>query len=36
MAEARRRVHERFGVTLEPEVQVLGDVSWPERWQLEP
>ena len=35
MAEARRRVHERFGVTLEPEVQVLGEVSWPERWQLE-
>ena len=30
MAEARRRVHERFGVTLEPEVQVLGEVSWPE------
>ena len=36
MAEARRRVHERFGVTLEPEVQVLGEVSWPEGWQLEP
>jgi UDP-N-acetylenolpyruvoylglucosamine reductase len=36
MAEARQRVYERFGVTLEPEVQVLGDVSWPERWQLEP
>ena len=35
MAEARRRVHERFGVTLEPEVQVLGAVSWPEQWQLE-
>jgi UDP-N-acetylenolpyruvoylglucosamine reductase len=35
MAEARRRVHERFGVTLEPEVQVLGKVSWPERWRLE-
>ncbi len=35
MAEARRRVHERFGVTLEPEVQVLGEVSWPEQWQLE-
>ena len=35
MAEARRKVHERFGVTLEPEVQVLGEVSWPERWQLE-
>jgi len=36
MGEARRRVHERFGVTLEPEVQVLGEVSWPEQWQLEP
>ncbi|HEX6586609.1 MAG TPA: UDP-N-acetylmuramate dehydrogenase [Solirubrobacterales bacterium] len=35
MAEARRRVHERFGVVLEPEVQVLGEVSWPEEWQLE-
>jgi UDP-N-acetylenolpyruvoylglucosamine reductase len=35
MAEARRKVHERFAVTLEPEVQVLGDVSWPEQWQLE-
>jgi UDP-N-acetylenolpyruvoylglucosamine reductase len=36
MAEARRKVHQRFGVTLEPEVQVLGEVSWPEGWQLEP
>jgi UDP-N-acetylenolpyruvoylglucosamine reductase len=35
MAEARRKVHEQFGVTLDPEVQVLGDVSWPEQWQLE-
>jgi UDP-N-acetylenolpyruvoylglucosamine reductase len=35
MAEARRRVHEKFGVTLEPEVQILGDVNWPEGWQLE-
>ncbi len=35
MAAARRKVHERFGVTLEPEVQVLGEVSWPEDWQLE-
>ena len=34
MAEARRKVHDRFGVTLEPEVQVLGEVSWPEGWQL--
>jgi UDP-N-acetylenolpyruvoylglucosamine reductase len=29
MAEARRRVHDRTGVELEPEVQVLGEVSWP-------
>lgn len=34
MAEGRRRVHERFGVVLEPEVQVLGDVSRPEGWEL--
>jgi UDP-N-acetylenolpyruvoylglucosamine reductase len=30
MAEGRRRVRERFGVTLEPEVQVLGDVRIPD------
>jgi UDP-N-acetylenolpyruvoylglucosamine reductase len=34
MAEGRRRVHERFGVVLEPEVQLLGDVAWPEGWEL--
>ncbi|MGH2589876.1 MAG: UDP-N-acetylmuramate dehydrogenase [Actinomycetota bacterium] len=34
MAEGRRRVHERFGVTLEPEVQVLGEVEWPTSWDL--
>jgi UDP-N-acetylenolpyruvoylglucosamine reductase len=34
MAEGRRRVHERFGVTLEPEVQVLGEVEWPDGWDL--
>jgi UDP-N-acetylenolpyruvoylglucosamine reductase len=33
MAEGRRRVHERFGVTLEPEVQVLGPVEWPAAWE---
>jgi UDP-N-acetylenolpyruvoylglucosamine reductase len=33
MAAARRRVHERFGVVLEPEVQVLGEVEWPEGWR---
>jgi UDP-N-acetylmuramate dehydrogenase len=35
MAAARRQVHERFGVTLEPEVQVLGEVEWPAEWQLD-
>jgi UDP-N-acetylenolpyruvoylglucosamine reductase len=34
MATGRRRVHERFGVVLEPEVQLLGEVQWPEGWQL--
>ena len=34
MAEGRRRVHERFGISLEPEVQVLGEVEWPEGWHL--
>jgi UDP-N-acetylenolpyruvoylglucosamine reductase len=34
MAAARRLVHERFGVVLEAEVQVLGDVSWPAGWNL--
>jgi UDP-N-acetylenolpyruvoylglucosamine reductase len=34
MAEGRRRVHERFGVELEPEVQVLGEVRWPGGWEL--
>jgi UDP-N-acetylenolpyruvoylglucosamine reductase len=32
MAEGRRRVKERFGVELEPEVQTLGDVRFP--WVL--
>jgi UDP-N-acetylenolpyruvoylglucosamine reductase len=35
MAAARRRVHEEFGVALEPEVQVLGEVDWPEEWRLD-
>jgi UDP-N-acetylenolpyruvoylglucosamine reductase len=30
MAEGRRRVRDRFGVVLEPEVQVLGNVAWPD------
>jgi UDP-N-acetylenolpyruvoylglucosamine reductase len=34
MSAGRRRVHECFGVVLEPEVQVLGDVRWPEDWEL--
>jgi UDP-N-acetylenolpyruvoylglucosamine reductase len=29
MAEGQRRVWERFGIELEPEVQLLGDVRWP-------
>ena len=33
MGEGRRRVAERFGVRLEPEVQVLGEVEWPEGWE---
>ncbi|HXE44653.1 MAG TPA: UDP-N-acetylmuramate dehydrogenase [Conexibacter sp.] len=35
MAAGRRRVHERCGVVLEPEVQTLGDVRWPADWELE-
>jgi UDP-N-acetylenolpyruvoylglucosamine reductase len=34
MAQGRHRVHERFGVVLEAEVQLLGDVCWPQGWQL--
>jgi UDP-N-acetylenolpyruvoylglucosamine reductase len=34
MAAGRRRVHERFGVELEPEVQTLGEMRWPEGWAL--
>ncbi len=34
MAAGRHRVHERFGVVLEPEVQLLGEVRWPEGWVL--
>jgi len=32
MAEGRRRVKERFGVELEPEVQALGAVAFPSDW----
>ncbi len=34
MAVGRRRVHERFGLALEPEVQILGEVRWPNGWDL--
>jgi UDP-N-acetylmuramate dehydrogenase len=34
MAAGRRRVHERFGIVLEPEVQVLGEAEWPLDWDL--
>jgi len=27
-------VHERFGVVLKPEVQVLGEIRWPDGWEL--
>ena len=33
MAEGRRRVKERFGVELEPEVQALGPVAFPGEWR---
>jgi UDP-N-acetylenolpyruvoylglucosamine reductase len=35
MAEGRRRVFDSFGVVLEPEVQVLGEVDWPAGWDLQ-
>lgn len=34
MARGRRMVHERFGLALEPEVQVLGEIEWPAEWDL--
>ena len=34
MAAGRRRVHELIGIALEPEVQILGEVEWPEGWGL--
>jgi UDP-N-acetylenolpyruvoylglucosamine reductase len=34
MAEGRRRVFDSFGVELEPEVQILGEVEWPAGWNL--
>ena len=35
MAAGRRRVRERFGLVLEPEVQILGDARRPDDWELE-
>ena len=35
MSEARHRVHELFGLVLEPEVQTLGAVEWPSDWEIE-
>lgn len=34
MSAGRRAVHERFGVVLEPEVQTLGEIEWPDDWDL--
>jgi UDP-N-acetylenolpyruvoylglucosamine reductase len=34
MAAGRRRVHQRFGIELEAEVQILGPVEWPAEWEL--
>jgi UDP-N-acetylenolpyruvoylglucosamine reductase len=34
MAAGRRCVFERFEIELEPEVQLLGDVHWPDGWEL--
>lgn len=34
MSAGRRLVHERYGVELEPEVQVLGEAEWPADWAL--
>lgn len=32
MAAAKRRIREEFGIELEPEVQVLGEIEWPADW----
>jgi UDP-N-acetylenolpyruvoylglucosamine reductase len=34
MAAGRRKVHAKFGIELEPEVQVLGEARWPDGWEL--
>ena len=33
MAEAKRRIRAEFGIELEPEVQVLGEIEWPSDWE---
>ena len=35
MTEARRRVKAEFGISLEPEVQTLGEIDWPADWSEE-
>ena len=35
MSEGRRRVKEKFGVELEPEVQALGPIEFPSDWKRE-
>jgi UDP-N-acetylmuramate dehydrogenase len=35
MSAGRHRVFDRFGLVLEPEVQVLGEVEWPADWELQ-
>lgn len=32
MAAAKRQIREEFGIELEPEVQVLGEIEWPSDW----
>ncbi|MGA7397410.1 MAG: UDP-N-acetylmuramate dehydrogenase [Solirubrobacterales bacterium] len=32
MAAAKRRIRQEFGIELEPEVQVLGNIDWPQDW----
>ncbi|MFM9148942.1 MAG: hypothetical protein ACKORA_00350, partial [Solirubrobacterales bacterium] len=34
MSAGRDRVAEEFGVVLEPEGQVLGEIIWPEGWEV--
>jgi UDP-N-acetylmuramate dehydrogenase len=34
MAAGRRQVHERFGIVLEPEVELLGEVEMPDGWRV--